>query len=448
MGVLTCGFAILEVIKIGTIKKTKFQVYNGTDYDTKYFETSADQVKMADGDTVEDAVQNLKTTKLNTANVANNLTTTQAGYALDARQGKALSDQVATRLSAGDVANNLTTTQAGKVLDARQGKALSDQIGNKLNTSDVVNNLTTTGAGKALDARQGKILNDKFGSYVPLAGTSAMTGPLGYTSGNSDVSITRRVAGTSGHEYNLVWGGRNNVGAFFLWDATAEKAMFGLDASESQFYVRTDQLWFGLAQARLSSAQNQQCYLWASQEAEYAIGLGVFGGSWKFMPNRNDGAITLGGPDNRWGQVYSTTGSISTSDHNLKKDIHTLDEKQMAEFVLGLDPVGYKFKENSHGRQHFGLIAQQVEEVMTQVGLTDMDFAGFIRDHKVTNVYNGDGTIKEQVPVEGEYTYSLRYEEFIAPLISTVQRQAKLIDTLSEKISALKARVEALESAQ
>ena len=33
--------------------------------------------------------------KLNTANVANNLTTTEAGYALDARQGKSLNDKIA-----------------------------------------------------------------------------------------------------------------------------------------------------------------------------------------------------------------------------------------------------------------------------------------------------------------------------------------------------------------
>ena len=58
-----------------------------------------------------------------------------------------------------DIANNLTTTQAGSILDARQGKTLND---NKLDKNNVANNLTTTGAGSALDARQGKILNDKI----------------------------------------------------------------------------------------------------------------------------------------------------------------------------------------------------------------------------------------------------------------------------------------------
>ena len=38
---------------------------------------------------------------LNTANVANNLTTTSAGYALDARQGKALNDALAGKVTSG-----------------------------------------------------------------------------------------------------------------------------------------------------------------------------------------------------------------------------------------------------------------------------------------------------------------------------------------------------------
>lgn len=58
-----------------------------------------------------------------------------------------------------NVANNLTTTEDGSVLDARQGKALND---NKIGKSNVVNNLTTTESGFALDARQGKELDDKI----------------------------------------------------------------------------------------------------------------------------------------------------------------------------------------------------------------------------------------------------------------------------------------------
>lgn len=36
------------------------------------------------------------------------------------------------KVNTSDVANNLTTTASGKVLDARQGKALSDMIGSAI----------------------------------------------------------------------------------------------------------------------------------------------------------------------------------------------------------------------------------------------------------------------------------------------------------------------------
>ena len=54
---------------------------------------------------IKDALAN----KLNTANVVNNLLTTAAGYALDARQGKALDDQI-TALNGKIVKKTVTFT--------------------------------------------------------------------------------------------------------------------------------------------------------------------------------------------------------------------------------------------------------------------------------------------------------------------------------------------------
>ena len=394
-----------------------------------------------------------ESTSISSGNIENTVGTDECPYASTDVAG--LTEQINQKVDTSDIANNLTTTTAGKVLDARQGKILNDKfgsyynktetdskLGTKLSTSNVVNNLTTTSSGKALDARQGKTLNDKFGSYVPLSGTTNMKGAIRYPRTSSNVTFSARYASSANHDYQLIWGGSNTGSVFFLWDVNENRSIFGYDRNPEMFYINVDQTRFGRGKARLSSANNQQCYIWASDEAGYAVGLGVFSSGWRFMPNRNDGAPTLGAPNNRWGQLYSITGSINTSDRNLKKDIHTLDEDKMYTFVKSLDPVGYKFIENSHGRQHFGMIAQQVEEAMTECGLTDMDFAGFIRDNKVNNVYNDDGTIKEQIPIEGEYTYSLRYEEFIAPIISAVQHQAKLIEKLNSRITELESLVQ------
>ena len=42
--------------------------------------------------------------------------------------------------------------------------------------------------------------------------------------------------------------------------------------------------------------------------------------------------------------------------------------------------------------------------------------------------------------VEGEYIYSLRYDEFIAPLICMVQRQQRQIEDLERRLSALESK--------
>ncbi len=48
--------------------------------------------------------------KLNTANVVNNLTTTEAGYALDARQGKALHDDITPQTTTPTAGQNVNVT--------------------------------------------------------------------------------------------------------------------------------------------------------------------------------------------------------------------------------------------------------------------------------------------------------------------------------------------------
>ncbi len=69
-------------------------------------------------------------------------------------------------------------------------------------------------------------------------------------------------------------------------------------------------------------------------------------------------------------------------------------------------------------RRHHGLLAQQVLEVLEAQGLTDMDFAGLIHDADAD-------------------TWGLRYEQFVAPLISAVQTQAKQIAQLQNQVEKL-----------
>lgn len=157
-----------------------------------------------------------------------------------------------------------------------------------------------------------------------------------------------------------------------------------------------------------------------------------------FYPVTN-GGFTLGTSTYKWGQIYSTSSSISTSDRNHKHDISDLSVDKASALIYGLNPVCYKFDDGTSNRFHWGLIAQDVEELMDNIQLESTDFAGFIKSPKEKIVDERTGEFVLDLDEEGniQYEYALRYEEFIAPLIKVVQAQQKKINDLENRIEKL-----------
>lgn len=145
-----------------------------------------------------------------------------------------------------------------------------------------------------------------------------------------------------------------------------------------------------------------------------------------------NGAQNLGNGAHRWATIYAVTGSINTSDKNEKKDIQQLDEQYSKDIIMGLKPVSYKFIKNDSNRTHNGFIAQDIEELLANLGLTTQDFAAVCKWQKV---HCEDGV--NDTPIEGEYSYGLRYEELIAPLVKVVQFQQQEIDTLKTQLKLI-----------
>lgn len=126
-----------------------------------------------------------------------------------------------------------------------------------------------------------------------------------------------------------------------------------------------------------------------------------------------------------WKTIYSNTGTIQTSDQRLKKDIQ--ESNLGLDFINNLNPVSYKFIEGSKdlvdgeyvsvpgSRTHYGLIAQEVKQVLDEAGIED--FGGWVK----LDLDNEDSD------------QALRYEEFISPLIKAVQE-------LTARVQALEAR--------
>ena len=162
-----------------------------------------------------------------------------------------------------------------------------------------------------------------------------------------------------------------------------------------------------------------------------AVGVVLQGGVFR---EAGDGSLNLGNGSHRWAVVYAKTGSINTSDRNEKNTIADIDPEQAEKLIMGLKPSTFKFNDGTSGRTHWGMISQDIEELLPQIGMSDLDFAGFIKSPKTDD----DGN---EIP--GEYFYALRYAEFIAPLICMVQRQQRQIENLERRLSALESKEEA-----
>ena len=148
-----------------------------------------------------------------------------------------------------------------------------------------------------------------------------------------------------------------------------------------------------------------------------------------FRPTADD-SYDLGASGARFDDIYATNGTIQTSDQNEKNTITNSDLG--LDFINRLSPKSYKF--NSKTRTHYGLIAQDVETVLSDISKSTTDFAGFIKDD-ISEEQDGSS-----------YRYGLRYNEFISPLIKAIQEQQALIETQQTTITDLKSRIEVLET--
>jgi len=145
--------------------------------------------------------------------------------------------------------------------------------------------------------------------------------------------------------------------------------------------------------------------------------------------------LSLGITGNRWKKIWTvditTTNAIVTdSDVNLKEDIN--NTALGLNFINLLRPVSYRLINGESGRLHYGLIAQEVEQVMIDEEIDSTDFAILVKEPK-----RDFATSEPITPLE--YDYGIRYQELIAPMIKAIQE-------LTAQNAALEARILALET--
>lgn len=163
-----------------------------------------------------------------------------------------------------------------------------------------------------------------------------------------------------------------------------------------------------------------------------------------------DNKVSLGGGYARWKQIYAKNTSISTSDRNLKHDIHDIDDN-LIKLFFKIKPKTYYF--NDGDRIHIGLIAQDFENSMHELGLSENDYGMICKDI----LYDYTKFDEDGVPIEDSkvtkkdedgniiYRYSFRYEELITLIVQVVHNQQKELDDIRDNIAELNQKLENLK---
>lgn len=159
----------------------------------------------------------------------------------------------------------------------------------------------------------------------------------------------------------------------------------------------------------------------------------------------DDNDTQCGSSTRRFIRVFAVNTTISSSDERDKLDIN--DSPLGLDFINDLRPVSYRWKvgekkaiidqegkpildadgnkthEIREGvRKHYGLISQEVKQALDNSGVDD--FAGWVQDDLS----------------DPDSHQSISYEQFIAPLIKSVQELSAEVQTLKAKVAELEAK--------
>ena len=133
----------------------------------------------------------------------------------------------------------------------------------------------------------------------------------------------------------------------------------------------------------------------------------------------------LGNSSFKWAAVWSSTGTIQTSDRNLKKDIRNLSYGLKE--VMAMKPVGWNWKDSRMPERNIGFIAQDIESIIPEavVKPTQKDFA----EYEAMKALGKEG----EVP-----SYGMKYTELIPVLTKAIQEQQAMIEALKKEVENLK----------
>lgn len=138
-------------------------------------------------------------------------------------------------------------------------------------------------------------------------------------------------------------------------------------------------------------------------------------GDGTFRPG-SDGAQAVGSPTFRRDTIYSSSGTINTSDERAKEDIRSIEDKMLGawskvEFVSFKDKDSIEYKSESKSRIHFDVIAQRVKKAFETEELEPFEYGVLCYDEweglpEFIDEVNG----VSQAPITTGNRYGIYYE--------------------------------------
>ena len=192
-------------------------------------------------------------------------------------------------------------------------------------------------------------------------------------------------------------------------------------------------------------------------KANYAMNAGILysssgGNGVQISGNGNliplNSSVYCGTTPNPFAGGYSTGGWKTTSDRRKKKDFRKLlEDDRFERFFELLQPMEYKLIENDE-KMHMGFVAQDVEQAMTDCGISANEFYGL--EHAVFSRedFDSDEEWEKFLGQNGGANdmYTLCYQEFIALNTAMIQKLQNRCSDFERRLSALERSVSHAEN--
>lgn len=142
-----------------------------------------------------------------------------------------------------------------------------------------------------------------------------------------------------------------------------------------------------------------------------------------YLVDSSPNVSLLGTSSVKWEAVWAVDGTINTSSEKTKKEIEECDRGR--DFIKKLKPKKYRYKDvNSRTKsKRYGLIAEDIAQVLQEEGKTLDDFNGLRYDED---------------PITGDKEYGIIYTEFIPILIQSVKELNAEVEDLRKEIRKIK----------